>query len=111
MKPVTGPDGDNPITDEQIFELRRRGFVGDAGRAALGECINRGFDGSRMPSQHERQEARMYCAEIYNARMVPEPTLQEASGDQCLSCASFEPCTCDVSYDYDVNDILDEGTS
>ena len=56
------------ITDQQIDELIRTGLVGDAGRAALGEAIDRDWEGKRPPTEHERQLARALCAEILNAR-------------------------------------------
>lgn len=57
------------ITDEQILVLMQQGLVGDAGSAALGESVNRGHEGDRAPTVHERQIARAYCAEIFKRKV------------------------------------------
>lgn len=56
MKPVTGPDGDNPISDEQIRELRRAGAIGatDCHIALWGSWL--------------RSATRTRCAAAWNAR-------------------------------------------
>lgn len=84
-KPVTGPDGDNPITDEQILELERLldaealHFVGDD-RSALRAADARVMDCryargeiqasalSRTNAERLTVECRTICAAAYNAR-------------------------------------------
>lgn len=62
---VTGPDGDNPITDEQIGQLRADGYISDADVSAT-----TGWDlRTRLVLYpHERAMERDRCAEIWNAR-------------------------------------------
>lgn len=59
MKPVTGPDGDNPITDEQIRELRASA---PPGSDIVRDC-NWALERACCPSR-----ARARCAAAYNAR-------------------------------------------
>lgn len=68
-RPVTGPDGDNPITDEQIRDLR------DEVRAEIERLIgikNNCLDGLDVGASPQRAAARARCAAAYNARLGKE---------------------------------------
>lgn len=65
MKPVTGPDGDNPITDEQIREERAALFadpVNSDQLIGLVSCID------ALGRSHRRGMARSAVAAAWNAR-------------------------------------------
>ncbi len=65
-RPVTGPDGDNPITDAQIREVLR--IAQESGNTKLAACATRALDGDSL--YHRALSAR--CADAYNARMGKE---------------------------------------
>jgi hypothetical protein len=77
-RPVTGPDGDNPITDEQIRELRADYFSDHTSYTNGSELSASAqldvFDVALWPSDvHARAwltpaEARTRCAAAWNAR-------------------------------------------
>jgi hypothetical protein len=77
MKPVTGPDEDNPITDEQIREemkigdtpITGNGFV-HACQVALGEAR---FEGSYLIPRSKVDACRSRVAQIFNARHGAKP--------------------------------------
>lgn len=73
MKRVTGPDGDNPITDEQIDQLKDsvgssdRDYLHSDEQKIVSLCNVALIEGSRLG-----RRARERCAETYNARLMPK---------------------------------------
>ena len=80
MKPVTGPNGGNPITDEQILALRDcycdgEGFADASGEYVPTTCVLEWCDDALSDPETEphgftriRRNARARCADAYNAR-------------------------------------------
>jgi hypothetical protein len=70
-RPVTGPDGDNPITDEQCASVCRAGLVDEILDYEVAIDIadvvfeNGGF---RPLTPADRKSARARCAAAWNAR-------------------------------------------
>lgn len=78
MKPLTGPDGDNPITDAQIRELReqarnRKPHADFRLWTTCDDALERIAPraASRARRLKKRNAARTRCAEAWNARMLP----------------------------------------
>lgn len=66
-KPVTGPDGDNSITDEQIRELMH-----EAAEAGDHRTANLCADAIDRDGLGPDRTARELCAEKWNARHAKE---------------------------------------
>ena len=68
MKPVTGPSGDNPITDAQIRKLRAGSDLNlqVVIKRALGSDV--GSLQGMPPSDDEVARCRTACAVFYNKR-------------------------------------------
>lgn len=71
---VTGPDGDNPITDEQIRELRSLGSTPVTGNGIEYACdvalCELDLETSTI---QQRRAARARCAAAWNARHGATP--------------------------------------
>jgi hypothetical protein len=62
-RPVTGPDGDSPITDEQIRELRKIGAID--WRTFHTAIVN--------PDPDSKRTSCTACAAAWNARQGAKP--------------------------------------
>lgn len=96
------------MSDE--VKIRCGQIIADFDRWLALQVLNGRLRYDDLPSLNDM--FRDYFANMRSAKPSEPDPVPEASGDQCLSCASFEPCACVVSYDYDVNEILrvEEGT-
>lgn len=71
-RPVTGPDGDNPITDEQIEAIRAGCSPVGARNREICELCNIALNRYSWLTRRGIRDARRKLAEIHNARLGKE---------------------------------------